>query len=310
MAKINYLNNRDMLKEIHKSKNSYSEYIDEKYDMYDIILENFDPLVKNMPDDFTTPSMESLILPGYFKTVKGQEDVWVPGTIEQAKINRATRLAYDAHKIAVTEFDGAAHKKPKLSAFKIDPDTIPNTDLTIRIHTYDHIPKEIGRKKKPRHIGEEHAKLNFIPFKTFSFDEQDNLIEVGRSHYKNGVFTLNAGAMTDNLAHMYMLLVNRYSQRSNWRGYTYVDEMKGQALLQLSQMGLQFNEFKSDNPFAYFTAAITNSFTRVLNTEKRNQNIRDDVLVNAGQTPSFSRQLAHEEAIRRLREDIQESKNI
>ena len=78
--------------------------------------------------------------------------------------------------------------------------------------------------------------------------------------------------------------------RSNWRGYTYVDEMRNQALLQLSQIGLQFNELKSQNPFAYYTAAVTNSFTRVLNLEKRNQNIRDDLLQESGQAPSWNRQ--------------------
>ena len=59
---------------------------------------------------------------------------------------------------------------------------------------------------------------------------------------------------------------------------------------------IQFDESKSQNPFAYYTAAITNSFTRVLNLEKRNQNIRDDLLQEAGQLPSFSRQLDHEAA--------------
>ena len=35
-------------------------------------------------------------------------------------------------------------------------------------------------------------------------------------------------------------------------------------------IGLQFNEAKSDNPFAYYTtAAVNNSFTRVLNIEKK-----------------------------------------
>lgn len=77
-------------------------------------------------------------------------------------------------------------------------------------------------------------------------------------------------------------------------GNTYNDEMRGQALLQLSQIGLQFDESKSQNPFAYYTAAITNSFTRVLNIEKRNQNIRDDILEMNDLTPSFTRQLAHE----------------
>lgn len=73
-------------------------------------------------------------------------------------------------------------------------------------------------------------------------------------------------------------------------GNTYNDEMRSQALLQLSQIGLQFDESKSQNPFAYFTSVITNSFTRVLNIEKRNQNIRDDILEMNGMNPSFTRQ--------------------
>ncbi len=75
-------------------------------------------------------------------------------------------------------------------------------------------------------------------------------------------------------------------------GNTYNEEMRGQALLQLSQIGLQFDESKSQNPFAYYTAAITNSFTRILNLEKKSQNIRDDVLEMNGLNPSWTRQNA------------------
>jgi hypothetical protein len=89
---------------------------------------------------------------------------------------------------------------------------------------------------------------------------------------------------------MFIKLCERYATRSNWRGYTYNDEMRSQALLQLSQIGLQFDESKSQNPFAYYTAAITNSFTRVLNIEKRNQNLRDDILEMNNLTPSYTRQ--------------------
>jgi hypothetical protein len=96
--------------------------------------------------------------------------------------------------------------------------------------------------------------------------------------------------MTNKLAHMFMKLCERYATRSNWRGYTYNDEMRSQALLQLAQIGLQFDEAKSANPFAYYTAAITNSFTRVLNIEKRNQNLRDDIMEMNGLTPSYTRQ--------------------
>jgi len=96
------------------------------------------------------------------------------------------------------------------------------------------------------------------------------------------------------LGRMFIKLSERYSQRSNWRSYTYVDEMRGQAILQLSQVGLQFDESKSENPFAYYTAAITNSFTRILNIEKKNQNIRDDMLEDIGLAPSLTRQNANE----------------
>ena len=70
--------------------------------------------------------------------------------------------------------------------------------------------------------------------------------------------------------------------------------MRGQAILQLAQIGLQFDESKSNNPFAYYTAAVTNSFVRVINLEKRNQNIRDDILEMNDMNPSYTRQHAGE----------------
>ena len=111
-----------------------------------------------------------------------------------------------------------------------------------------------------------------------------------------GQFSKDHGRITENLGKMFIKLSERYAQRSNWRGYTYVDEMKGQAILQLSQIGLQFDESKSDNPFAYYTAAVTNSFTRILNIEKKSQNIRDDLLEEAGLAPSMTRQNSQEYA--------------
>ena len=58
----------------------------------------------------------------------------------------------------------------------------------------------------------------------------------------------------------------------------------------------KFDESKSENPFAYYTAAITNSFTRILNIEKKNQNIRDDLLEQEHMKPSFTRQNQNEMA--------------
>jgi len=271
VKKINYLNNKDMLKEIHRSKNSFSEYIDPKYSDYDVIVDNV-------------------------------QEIYLFEVQEKAKVTRAARMGVTAFEAAVA----CRPDRPKLSEFKVKPDTISVDDLVFRVLTFEHIPHAPGRKKNPKSVADRHVKLNFFPFKHYII-ENGAAKEVGRSHSKNGKFNLERGSITNKLAKMFILMVNKYGQRSNWRGYTYIDEMKGQALLQLAQMGLQFDESKSDNPFSYYTQSLQNSFTRVLNLEKKNQDLRDDLLIDSGASPSFSRQLAVEGEIRRLREDAQEA---
>ena len=274
-AKVNYLNNRDILKEIHLSKNTYCWYADRATDhQYDIIL----------------PSLAKI----------NQR------TIAEARRNRADRLKRET---------GVEQNEKK----------IPHTELVFRITCWDHIPaapkkipKTAAKKKKIEDILEfddpvelddgldevlddvelntAKMRLNFPPFEHYRLDENKNPFIVGRSHWKGdlktGEFSKDHGTMTKKLAMMFMKLCERYATRSNWRGYTYNEEMRGQALLQLSQIGLQFDESKSQNPFAYYTAAITNSFTRILNIEKKNQNIRDDILEMNGLNPSWTRQNA------------------
>jgi hypothetical protein len=159
--------------------------------------------------------------------------------------------------------------------------------------TFDHIPLNGSRKKNPKTVADGRDKVNFPPFQHWKFDKKDQLVCVGKSHWvgdvNKGHFSKDHGQITDNLARMYIKLCERYATRGNVRGYTYNDEMKGQAILQLTQIGLQFDESKSDNPFAYFTAAVTNSFVRIINLEKRNQNIRDDLLEINGMNPSYTR---------------------
>ena len=274
VKKVNYLNNKDMLKEIHRSKNSFSEYIDPKYYDYDVIVNDIN-------------------------------EIFLEETQEKGRISRAARLGAMAFANAVSTCTSPANK-PKLSEHKVKPDTISNDILIYRVLTFEHIPFAPGRKKTPKSVADSHIKLNFAPFKHFII-EDGIAKEVGRSHSKNGKFNLEKGSITNTLAKMFILMVHKYGQRSNWRGYTYIDEMKGHALLQLSQMGLQFDESRSDNPFSYYTQSLQNSFTRVLNLEKRRQDLRDDLLIESGASPSFSRQLAIESNIRQLREEAQEA---
>ena len=256
--KVKYLNNRDLLAEIHKSKCSFSSYTKPEYSQHDIILTSLDKI-----------------------NIR---------TIADAKRNKAKRLGLEAF----TQARLAGDKKIKLSECLPDYTTVAKTDVIIRIMTFDHIPLAPGRKKTTKTVADSHEKVNFPPFQHWKYNEDGELECVGKSHWKGSVekgkFSKDHGRITENLGKMYIKLSERYAQRSNWRGYTYIDEMKGQAILQLSQIGLQFDESKSENPFAYYTAAVTNSFTRILNIEKKSQNIRDDLLEEAGLTPSMTRQ--------------------
>lgn len=277
--KHNYLNNRDILKEIHKSKLTYCSFLTPEDGYYDIILPGIDKINKK-------------------NTAEGRK----------LRAERLTRAAYDVAQASSTV-------KLKLDDFTVKPSKIPVTDIVFRIMTWDHVPIDTSKQKKSKLqvINDDNedpiteyddqaitagpskfVKVNFPPFQHFKIDENGVPYCVGKSHWQGdlikGQFNREHGTMTRTLAHMFMKLCERYATRSNWRGYTYNDEMRSQALLQLSQIGLQFDESKSQNPFAYYTAAITNSFTRVLNIEKRNQNLRDDILEMNGLTPSYTRQ--------------------
>lgn len=254
--KVNYLNNKDLLEEIHKSKNTFCSFEQSIYHQYDIIL----------------PSLEKINI----------------RTIAEAKRNRAKRLGQEEY-----ERRKSAGEKVKQADCEVDYKKIPKTDLVFRIMTFDHIPLNNTRKKNPKTTADHRDKVNFPPFQHWKFNNQDIIECVGKSHWRGdlekGKFSKDHGEITPTLARMYIKLCERYATRGNVRGYTYNDEMKGQAILQLTQIGLQFDESKSNNPFAYFTAAVTNSFVRVINIEKRNQNIRDDLLEINGMNPSYTR---------------------
>ena len=274
--RTNYLNNRDLLLEIHKSKKTYCKYRKPQDSDFDIITDD----VKK---------------------------------INQTRIQEARKAKIDKIKKETGEI--------------VLPKDIADTDLVFRVMTWEHIPMVAkkptkSQQKKKAKLDEMFAELdtedysqldesypetkmvyekcNFPPFFHYRVDDQGQPFVVGKSHWSGslnkGKFSKDHGKMTDKLAMMFMKLCERYATRSNWRGYTYNEEMRGQALLQLSQIGLQFDESKSSNPFAYYTAAITNSFTRILNIEKRNQNIRDDILEMNGLNPSWTRQNKEKDA--------------
>ena len=291
--KKNYLNNRDILKQIHLSKSTYCTFINPEEDnTFDIIVDHVDEINNE--------------------------------TIELAREAKVKRLNRD---LSVND--------------KIDLSDITNDSLVFRVMTDEHVPLVPKKKADLDTMDEDFTralddlgfdtleeyneeaddddvlvpmKTNFHPFFHYRLDSYNNPYLVGKSHWKgdleDGEFSQTHGKTTDELAKMYMKLCDRYATRSNWRGYTYNDEMRASALMQLIQVGLKFNEAKSDNPFAYYTAIVTNSFTRVLLNEKKMQNIRDDILEENGLAPSWTRQqaLVNEEEDKRSAEMYKQQK--
>lgn len=261
-----------MLAEIHLSKNTYCSFLRPEHQNYDVIVNNIDA---------------------------------ISSSIATAKKNRADRVL-------------------KETGESIDPDTINDTDLVFRVMTWAHIPLAPPKAPKPAKVSKvqqfleetsleddvaedipedllmtpadpTHIRVNFPPFQHYQLSSNNEIICVGKSHWSGsldtGSFCKTHGYMTETLALMFLKLCERYSTKGNWRYYTYLEEMRGAALVQLCQVGLQFDESKSNNPFGYFTTILKNAFVRILNLEKRNQDIRDDIMEANGLTPSFSRQM-------------------
>lgn len=256
-AKVNYLTNKDMMEELQKSKNSFSSYISEDFELYDYITTDLSTVTIEVLEEARNTKIQNYITK--IKRQKSQEGI-------------------KNYEVIVNE------------------DDFPLDKIVVRLMTPEHIPliDNPEKLKKAKTEYDRHIKVNFPPFQHFIY--KDNTWQcVGKSHWRggieNGEFCATHGRITNKLASMYMMLIEKYSQKGNWRNYSYIDEMRCQALTHLTQNGLKFDESKGSNPFAYCTTIMTTSFCGVLNSEKKSQAIRDDLLIMHGATPSHTRQV-------------------
>lgn len=260
-----YLNNADLLREIHRSKMSYCWLQDQAYHMYDYIV---------------------------FDTSEITEDLLLKASAERIKrLNSAT-----LDKIRLDQALSAKKTKEYAEEHDLLIDSVPLDEVVIRVITNEHIVQDT---KKP----EEKERTNFEPFKHYIMYEGD-LIEVARSHWRgnleNGEYSLTKGRITNELGKMFIKLAEEISHKPNYRNYTYLDEMMGDARIQLVKNALLFKEsilYRAVkpavqlNPFAYYTSFVNNAFRSVLNSEKNVRNIRDDLLELHGFNPSHTRQI-------------------
>lgn len=95
------------------------------------------------------------------------------------------------------------------------------------------------------------------------------------------------GVMTNKLARMLQMLCGKYAKKGNFVNYSYNEDMQAYAMMMLVRTWDGFKPEISSNPFAWYTQCIKNSFIQYLKQEQRQRNIRDELLVDQGMTPSF-----------------------
>jgi hypothetical protein len=262
-----YLNNADLLREIHISKMSYCWVLDDAYSMYDYIVFDESEITEEL--------------------------------LELAKAERIKRInSSTLDKIRAANAFTAKKTKEHAEENNLLLSDVPIDEVVIRVITNVHIPFVEGSNDEKK------VRTNFEPFKHYIVDETGELYEVARSHWKgdleDGVFSMTHGRQTNELGKMFIKLAEEISHKPNYRNYTYLDEMMGDARIQLVKNALLFTEsilYKKVkpavqlNPFAYYTSFVNNAFRSVLNSEKNVRNIRDDLLELHGFNPSHTRQI-------------------
>lgn len=189
----------------------------------------------------------------------------------------------------ITEEDIEEAKKKRKEKTGED---VPVEELVFRVMTYEHIPKS-DRKQNPKINRDKHVALNFKPFKHFIV-KNGKQVEVGRSHTKNGKFSLTGGRLTDKLGEYIVRMIDRYARLHSYATYSYLDDVKAEAMLKMTIYCLKYDEYLNKSIFSYFTSIISSQFLDTLAAEKKQQAIRDDLLEEAGSAPSLTRQLDNE----------------
>ncbi len=134
--RIKYLNNADMLVEIHKSKMSFSSNTLPEHFDYDIVVHDIREITSQTLDDGVTKRIKRL----------------------KSEVLRVVQKKHNC-----TPKNAHTHIAPNVFE-EIEKATV--TDVVIRVMTNEHIPEEV--------LNDKAQKLNFKPFKHYAIDADNN----------------------------------------------------------------------------------------------------------------------------------------
>lgn len=89
---------------------------------------------------------------------------------------------------------------------------------------------------------------------------------------------------TKRLGEIVVLTVDRVATQTKFRHYTYLDDMKAEAIYQSIKGIIKFSLLKvndagqKSSSFSYLTQIITNAFRQILKKEKKNREIKDQAI--------------------------------
>ena len=303
-----FLKNSNLLEEIHKSKISYCCYTNSEYTKYDVICVGYDLVTPNVIMDFFNkhPERDYIIIRvmTFEHIPEGYFDKLGKPNLQKLKLEPFKHFYLskkDFNKVFKNFNKNLLIIDEKNNRLKEIKEEVKDYKKSIRFYKLNKQAQEPYKdliknvKKESVNLIKEIKEISA----DFSKKIKPKMVEVLRSHWsgdtiETGHFDVEQGRMTDNLAHMIILLVEQYARKGNWNRYTYLDDMKSSALVHLYDVALKFNEYKTNNPFAYLTTCMSMKFTATLNSEAVQRSIKSKLLQKLGYDPKFGEQIDDE----------------
>lgn len=98
---------------------------------------------------------------------------------------------------------------------------------------------------------------------------------------ENGKYIMGSGVCSNTLGEMILLIANGMSNKGNFRGYTYKEDMVGDGVITVLKYLKNFNPEKSNNPFAYISQIVYNSFVAHITKQKKHSMIKQELFDNS-----------------------------
>jgi DNA-directed RNA polymerase specialized sigma subunit len=87
----------------------------------------------------------------------------------------------------------------------------------------------------------------------------------------------DAGVMSENLGCILLDIANNLSNKGSFAGYTWKDDMVGEAILTCMKYLKNFDINKSTNAFSYITQIMRNSFINYIKIQNRHGEIKNSL---------------------------------